>query len=88
MERTIDPSGRIGFRSCDERPRLGCEHGGGCVELASKVEKLHPLPIFSKIFIGLFAVSAFNTDYILVKEENLEKAFDALRGAGCTVIEK
>ena len=63
--------------------------------MAAAASSLHPksrnsipLPIFSKIFIGLFAVSAFNTDYILVKEENLEKALDALRGAGCTVIEK
>ena len=28
--------------------------------------------------IGIFAVSTFNTDYILVKQENFDKALDAL----------
>lgn len=32
--------------------------------------------------IGIFAVSTYNTDYILVKEENFERALDALSKAG------
>ena len=32
--------------------------------------------------IGLFAVSTYNTDYILVKKENLLRAREALRAAG------
>ena len=32
--------------------------------------------------VGLFAVSTFNTDYILVKAENLGRALDALCAAG------
>ncbi len=32
--------------------------------------------------IGIFAVSTYNTDYILVKAENLVKALDVLREAG------
>ena len=32
--------------------------------------------------IGIFAVSTYNTDYILVKTENFEKALSALRDAG------
>ena len=32
--------------------------------------------------VGLFAVSTYNTDYILVKKENLLRAVDALRAAG------
>ena len=32
--------------------------------------------------IGLFAVSTYDTDYILVKRENLEKALDCLIEAG------
>ena len=32
--------------------------------------------------IGLFAVSTYNTDYFLVKEENFEKALNALAAAG------
>lgn len=35
--------------------------------------------------IGLFAVSTFNTDYILIKKENLQKAMDALRKKGYEV---
>lgn len=36
--------------------------------------------------IGIFAVSTFNTDYILVKEENFERAIKALDKAGYKVI--
>ena len=32
--------------------------------------------------IGIFAVSTYNTDYILVKEENFERAQDALAAEG------
>lgn len=32
--------------------------------------------------IGLFAVSTYNTDYILVKEYDFETAIEALRNAG------
>ncbi len=36
--------------------------------------------------IGIFAVSTYNTDYILVKEENLDRAAEALIRAGYTVL--
>ena len=36
--------------------------------------------------IGLFAVSTYNTDYILVKEENLERALEALSAEGYTIV--
>ena len=36
--------------------------------------------------IGIFAVSTYNTDYILVKAENYEKAITVLAEAGYTVI--
>lgn len=32
--------------------------------------------------IGIFAVSTYNTDYILIKEENFEKALKVLHQAG------
>jgi hypothetical protein len=35
--------------------------------------------------VSIFAVSTFDTDYILVKQENLAKAVDALRAAGHSV---
>ena len=37
--------------------------------------------------IGIFAVSTYNTDYILVKEDNLPLAMDALSAAGDEVAE-
>jgi len=36
--------------------------------------------------IGIFAVSTFNTDYILVKAENFEKAQKVLSDAGYDVV--
>ena len=36
--------------------------------------------------IGIFAVSTYNTDYILVKEENFERALDVLASEGYTVV--
>lgn len=32
--------------------------------------------------VSLFAVSTYDTDYLLVKAENLDRAAEALRGAG------
>ena len=37
--------------------------------------------------IGLFAVSTYNTDYILVKEENFAKALEVLAAEGYTIVE-
>ena len=36
--------------------------------------------------IGIFAVSTYNTDYILVKEEHYNRAMDVLADAGYTII--
>ena len=36
--------------------------------------------------IGIFAVSTFNTDYILVKENNFEKALAVLAEAGYQIV--
>ena len=36
--------------------------------------------------IGIFAVSTFQTDYILVKKENYENALKLLDAAGYTII--
>jgi hypothetical protein len=36
--------------------------------------------------IGIFAVSTYNTDYILVKEDNYERALNVLADAGYTVV--
>lgn len=36
--------------------------------------------------IGIFAVSTYNTDYILVKEENFERALSVLNSEGYLVV--
>ena len=36
--------------------------------------------------IGIFAVSTYNTDYILVKKENFDKALKVLTSEGYTVV--
>ena len=43
--------------------------------------------ILAENSIGIFAVSTFNTDYILVKGENFERAMTVLADAGYTVKE-
>lgn len=35
--------------------------------------------------IGIFAISTFNTDYVLVKEDTFEKALDVLGDAGYSI---
>ena len=37
--------------------------------------------------IGIFAISTFNTDYILTKKENYDKAIDVLNRAGYQITE-
>ena len=34
---------------------------------------------------SLFALSTFDTDYVLVREEDLTRAVEALQGAGCII---
>lgn len=36
--------------------------------------------------IGIFAVSTYNTDYILIKKDQFEKALEILSAAGYTVV--
>jgi hypothetical protein len=41
----------------------------------------------SKARVGVFVVSTFDTDYILVRDRKLEMAIDALVGAGYCVVQ-
>ena len=43
--------------------------------------------ILAESGIGIFAISTYNTDYILTKEENFEKAMKVLKKAGYEVRE-
>ena len=37
--------------------------------------------------ISIFAVSTYNTDYVLMKKENYQKAFDVLKALGYMIID-
>ena len=41
--------------------------------------------ILAESGIGIFAVSTYNTDYILVKEEDFERALEALESDGYSI---
>ena len=37
--------------------------------------------------ISIFAVSTYNTDYVLIKKENYQKALDVLKALGYMIID-
>ena len=42
----------------------------------------------AKAGVGIFAVSTYNTDYILVRQENLDRALAALAADGNEIVKK
>jgi uncharacterized protein len=67
---------------------LRLEHDWACLKLQGPFEfsltgiLLSVLEPLAKVNVGIFALSTFNTDYVLVKAEHLEKTIVALEGAG------
>ena len=43
--------------------------------------------ILAKNSISIFAISTYNTDYVLVKKENYQKALDILEQSGYEIVE-
>jgi uncharacterized protein len=43
--------------------------------------------VLAENHIGIFAVSTYNTDYILTKKENYEKALNILQESGYKIAE-
>ena len=43
--------------------------------------------ILSENSISIFAISTYNTDYVLIKKENYQKALDILKNSGYEVVE-
>ena len=75
-ERTVDRSdGWRGFRI----------EGTLDFSLVGVLSKLSA--ILAENQIGIFAVSTFNTDYILVKNEDYERAMDVLAAEGYEIVE-
>ncbi len=72
---------------------IACERGWRCLRVAgampfSAVGILASLTIpLAEAKIGLFAISTFDTDYLLVKENDFASAVAALRETGHTVAE-
>ena len=76
---------------CEESlapPDVKAERGWRCLELAGPIPFdqtgvaaafLDPL---ASAAVGVFVVSTYDTDYLLVKDERLDTAIDALREAG------
>jgi hypothetical protein len=68
-----------------------CERGWRCLRVAgtmpfSVVGVLASLTApLAEAGISVFAISTFDTDYLLVKAEDLERSVDVLRGCGHTI---
>jgi hypothetical protein len=70
---------------------INCERGWRCLRVAgtipfSVVGVLASLTApLAEAGIGVFAISTFDTDYLLVKAQDLERAVDVLRRRGHTI---
>ena len=70
---------------------INCERGWRCLRVAgtipfSVVGVLASLTApLAEAGISVFAISTFDTDYLLVKAEDLERSVDVLRGCGHTI---
>lgn len=72
---------------------LECDHGWKAFRIQGILD-FSMIGILSKISgiladnrIGIFAVSTYNTDYILTKKENYGKALEALKQEGYRIVE-
>lgn len=77
---------------CVPLETIECEHGWKAFRIQGVLD-FSLVGILSKISsilaendVGLFAVSTFNTDYILVKENQFNSALTALEKSGYTVL--
>lgn len=68
-----------------------CDHGWKAFRIQGILD-FSLIGILSKIStlladhkVGIFVISTYNTDYILIKEENFDKAIRLLKGNGYTI---
>ena len=70
------------------------DDGWRCFRICGKLDfsligiLAHITKILASNQIGVFAISTFNTDYVLTKEDNFEKALAALKNAGYIIRER
>ncbi len=68
-----------------------CERGWRCLRVAETIEfsvlgVLASLAVpLAEAGVSIFVLSTFDTDYLLIKAENLPRALEALRAAGHVV---
>jgi uncharacterized protein len=73
------------------KSNMRLERDWACLKLQGPFEfsltgiLLSVLEPLAKVNVGIFAISTFNTDFVLVKSEHLEAAIVALEGAGHSV---
>ena len=70
-----------------ERRRMESVSDSGHAGFLAHWNPVGHLRILAENKIGIFAISTFNTDYILTKEENYQKALDVLSRAGYKIVE-
>ncbi len=91
VTRTSDEISIVCEESCDIPPGVRCERGWRIIRLAGN-QSFTVSGILSSIIdplaadkIGIFSISTYDTDYVLVKSEHLDRAIAALRFARHTV---
>lgn len=88
-----DEENSLVCRTCDVPPNVVERDDGWKIFRIQGILDFSLIGVLSKIFkilaeneIGIFAVSTFNTDYLLTKKENYEKAIETLNNAGYKII--
>ena len=71
---------------CEDGWRCLHVHGSFSFDLTGILNSL-TAPL-AEAGVGIFALSTFETDYVLVKEHNLQRAIDVLKKAGHKIIDK
>lgn len=72
---------------------LAVEHGWRCIKISGPLDfsligiLADVSSALAKKQISIFAVSTYNTDYILVKTDRIKDAVKALNEQGCTFLE-
>lgn len=88
-----DEENSLVCRTCDVPPNVVERDDGWKIFRIQGILDFSLIGVLSKISkilaeneIGIFAISTFNTDYLLTKKENYEKAIETLNNAGYKII--
>lgn len=88
-----DEENSLVCRTCDVPPNVIERDDGWKIFRIQGILDFSLIGVLSKISkilaeneIGIFAISTFNTDYLLTKKENYEKAIETLNNAGYKIL--